>query len=144
MCSERRASMSGGIGGFLKAVRGVCGTKPLSPDLWTLEDSTARVRTSLKPDVVSWGGGVYLEGRGLQRPILVVRTDDDRYLAFTNRCTHIGHRKIDPVPGQRTLRCCSIFHSTFDYEGKRLSGPARDPLTRHEVTMDKGDLLIKL
>lgn len=136
--------MSGGIGGFLRAVRGVCDTKPLSPDLWMLEGSTARVKLSLKRDVISRGGGGYLEGKGLRRPILVVRADDDRYLAFTSRCTHMAHRKIDPVPGQRLLRCCSVFHSTFDYEGKRLSGPARDPLTRHEITMDKGDLLIKL
>lgn len=136
--------MPGGIGGFLKAVRGVCDTRPLSPDLWALEGPTARVKLTAKPDVISRGGATYLEGKGLQRPILVVRTDDDRYIAFTSRCTHFGHRKIDPVPGQRTLRCCSISHSTFDYEGKRLSGPAKDPLTRHEVTIDKGDLLVRL
>lgn len=135
--------MSGGISGFVKALGGVCDTEPLSQDLWSLEGDVVRVKLSGRQDIIERGGGTYLQGKGLARPILVVRTDDDNYLAFTNRCTHIGHRKIDPVPGQKTLRCCSLFHSTFDYEGRRLSGPAKDPLTRHEVVLDKGDLLIK-
>ena len=136
--------MSGGIAGFAKAVRGICETKPLSQDLWRLEGDTVRVKLSGKSAIIAKGGGTYLQDKGLTRPILVVRTDDDKYLAFTNRCTHVGHRRIDPVPGQKTLRCCSVFHSTFDYEGKRLSGPARKPLTRHETSFDKDDLLIKL
>jgi cytochrome b6-f complex iron-sulfur subunit len=136
--------MSGGIAGFVKALGGVCDTKPLSQDMWSLEGDAVRVKLSGKPDIIERGGGTYLQGKGLTRPVLVVRTDDDKYVALTNRCTHVGHRKIDPVPGEKTLRCCSVFHSTFDYEGKPLSGPAKDPLTRHEVMLDKGDLVIKI
>jgi Rieske Fe-S protein len=136
--------MSGGIVGFVKALGGVCDTKPLSQDLWNLEGDAVRVKLSGNPDIIERGGGTYLQGKGLARPVLVVRTDDGEYLALTNRCTHVGHRKIDPVPGQKTLRCCSVGHSTFDYEGKPLSGPAKNPLARHEIVLDKGDLLIKV
>ena len=86
---------------------------------------------------------MYLEGKGLEQPVLIVRTEDDRYLAFSNRCTH-GGRKLDPVPGEPVLRCCSIGHSTFDLEGNLLSGPAKEPLHRYEVAAGDGDIVISL
>ena len=135
--------MSSGIVGFIKSILGICETKPLSQDQWGLEGDKVRVRLSQKPAVIVKGGGAYLKGPGLKQPILVVRTDDDKYIAFSDRCPH-GHRKIDPMPGQRMLRCCSFNHSTFDYEGKSLSGPAKESLPHYTVEMDKGDLLVKL
>ncbi len=135
--------MSSGIVGFIKSILGICETKPLSQDQWSLEGDKVRVKLSQKPDIIVKGGGAYLKGPGLKQPILVVRTDDDKYLAFSDLCPH-GHRKIDPMPGQRMLRCCSFNHSTFDYEGKSLSGPAKESLPHYTVEMDKGDLLVKL
>ena len=130
---------------FIKSVLGICETKLLDQELWSIEQSNVvRVKLSQMPEPCQKGGGVYLKGQGLHKPILLVRTEDDQYLAFTNRCTHWGHRKLDPVPGQRILRCCSIGRSTFDYEGKKISGPAKDPLTRSEVELSEGDLLVKL
>ena len=130
--------------GFVKALIGICETKPLDPALWTLEGDKARLHVVGKAEVLPKGGGVYIQGGGLARPLLVIRTEDESYLAFTNRCTHIGHRKLDHVPGQHILRCCSLFHSTFDYEGKRLDGPAKEALTRHPVTVDGTDLVVSL
>jgi len=130
---------------FIKSVWGICETKPLDQELWSVEQNNiVRVKLSQRPELCQKGGGVYLKGQRLPKPLLLIRTEDDQYLAFANRCTHIGHRKLDPVPGQHILRCCSVSHSTFDYEGKRLSGPAKDPLTRYEVELSQGDLLIKL
>ena len=129
---------------FFKSVLGICETKPLSPDLWSLEEDKVRLKLSQMSELCPKGEGTYLNGQGLSKPVLVIRTEDDEYLAFTNRCTHFAHRKLDPVPGQGIIRCCSMSHSTFDYEGKNLSGPAKDPLTVHEVELSDGDLLIKL
>ena len=129
---------------FIKALLGVCQTKPLSSDLWSLEEDKVRVKLSQMPEPLQKGGAVYLKGQGLDKPILILRTEDDQYLAFANRCTHLLGRKLDPVPGESVLRCCSIFHSTFDLEGNRFSGPARKPLTRYEVEKSDGDLIITL
>ena len=65
------------------------------------------------------------------------------YLAFRNVCPH-GKRKIDPAPGEPLLRCCSVNHSKFDYDGNRLSGPAKEALTKYETTVSEGNLLITL
>ena len=130
---------------FIKSLLGICETKHLNPHLWSLEDKQKiRVKLSETAGLFANQKGVYLTGKGLHKPILLIKTDDGRYLAFTNRCTHLGHRKLDPVPGKPVLRCCSMNHSTFDYEGKRLTGPARHPLSRHEVEQSNGDLLIRL
>jgi cytochrome b6-f complex iron-sulfur subunit len=129
--------------GFIKAILGICQTKPLSSDLWSLEEDKVRVKLSQMPEPLPKGGAVYLAGQGLSMPILILRTEDDQYLAFANRCTH-AKRKLDPVPGESRLRCCSVFHSTFDLEGNRLSGPAKEPLTCHAVEQSDGDLIVTL
>jgi cytochrome b6-f complex iron-sulfur subunit len=131
---------------FFKSLLGICETKSLNPELWSVEDGKAVVKLSEMPELCEKGKGVYLKGQGLPRSILILRTENDQYLAYTNRCTHVGHRKLDPVPGPEpdkpVLRCCSISHSTFDCEGNRLTGPARDPVARHEVERRDGDLAI--
>jgi len=129
--------------GFIKAILGICQTKPLSSDLWSLEEGKVRVKLSQMPEPLPKGGAVYLAGQGLSMPILILRTEEDRYLAFANRCTH-AKRKLDPVPGESKLRCCSVFHSTFDLDGNRLSGPAKEPLTCHAVEQSDGDLIVTL
>ena len=127
-----------GIGSFFKALMGVCETKPLGPDQWSVEGGKVVVQ---KPDSIPKGGAVYIQGKGLKQALLIVHTDDDKYLSFANACTH-GKRKIDPVAGERKLRCCSVMHSQFDYEGKPLSGPAKEPLKRQQVELAAGKLVV--
>ena len=134
---------------FFKALFGTCETKSLKSDLWTVEeDGKITVKLDEMPELCEQGKAVYLKGHGLKKTILVVRTEADTYLAYTNRCTHMTHRKLDPIPGpdpgQPILRCCSLGHSQFDCEGNRLSGPAKDPLIQHEVELSEGNLVITL
>lgn len=130
-----------GVCGFFKALLGICETKPLSPDLWSVEGGKVVVKLSQKPDAIPEGGAAYLQGKGLQEPLLIVHTADDKYLSFTNRCTH-AKRKIDLVAGEAKLRCCSVNHSKFDYDGKPLSGPAKESLKRHQVELNQGNLVL--
>ena len=129
---------------IFKAIFGICETKPLGGELWSLEGNKVQVKLSQMPEPLPKGGAVYLKGGGLSKPVLLLRTEDDRYLAFEDRCTHLGHRKLDPVPGESKLRCCSIGHSTYDLEGNRLSGPAKRPIACYTVEQSNGDLIITL
>jgi nitrite reductase/ring-hydroxylating ferredoxin subunit len=72
-----------------------------------------------------WGpeGAVRLEGGDPPVRLLVFRGDDGQFHAILNRCGHRG-RRLDPVPGGRTIQCCSLGRSTFDYRGRILHGPA--------------------
>ena len=91
-----------GVCNFFKALLGICETKPLSPDLWSVEGGKVVVKLSQKADAIPKGGAAYIQGKGLQQPLLIVHTSDDKYLSFTNRCTH-AKRRIDPIAGERKL-----------------------------------------
>ena len=106
---------------FFKSIFGICQTKALSTDLWHLEGGSARIPIHKVPEFQGPEGAVYLEGKGIKFPVLVVKTKDNAYLGFVNRCTHMGHRKLDPVSDKSILRCCSVSHSTYDLQGRRLS-----------------------
>ena len=131
-----------GMPGFIKAILGRCETQPLARNLWSIENRTVKVKVGQVPELTRTGGAVFLEGQELEAPILLVRNGDD-YLAFSNKCTH-GGRKLDPVPEKSMLRCCSIGHSTFDYEGKKIGGPAKGHLTRYGAEVTEGELLVRL
>ena len=133
-----------GIIDFLKSVAGICNTKELSSDLWRLERKNIILQPGKIMELKKPGGAVYLKGKGLSKPILVVHTDGDEYVGFTNKCTHIGGRRLDPVPGQSALRCCSISHSTFDLKGNIISGPSKKKLTTHKVEKTDEGLIIYL
>ena len=134
----------GKITDFFKAVFGICETQELRPDLWRLEGNSAHIQIKQAPELAAADGAIYLKGKGLKYPVLVVHTKDNGYLAFTNRCTHMGHRKLDPVAGEAILRCCSVNHSTYDLKGKRLSGPAKGDLETYDVEVINDEVVVKL
>jgi nitrite reductase/ring-hydroxylating ferredoxin subunit len=129
--------------GFFKALLGICETPPLDEELWTLEGNQVTVRLGEAATLAAVGGAARLGGKERVPSILVVHAGPDEYLAFENRCTHAG-RKLDPVEGKRELRCCSVGHSRFDYEGNKLSGMAKDSLKKYPVEMRDGKLIVAL
>ena len=129
--------------GIFKAIFGICETKKLDDGLWQLGGDTVKIKLDQVPELAKNGGAVYLKGGGLKDPVLVVRNNDGEFMALKNKCTH-GGRKVDPVPGENKLKCCSIGHSIFDNEGNVLSGAAKGPLTIYKVTKDGDSLAIKL
>ncbi|MDQ7784432.1 MAG: Rieske 2Fe-2S domain-containing protein [Desulfomonilaceae bacterium] len=126
---------------FFKAVAGICRTRPLDSDLWEVTDEKARVSVERVPELNDPGGAVYLAGKGLPGRVLIVARNDGGYVCAANRCTHAS-RRLDPIPGKETLRCCSVSHSTFDYEGNKLSGPARKPLKIYPWKLEGKELVI--
>lgn len=129
---------------FFKAILGVCETPPLDPELWTTEGNHVTIRLAQAAALAPVGAAVRLEGKGLGSRVLIVHADADEYLAFENRCTHVGHRRVDPVEGKQELRCCSVGHSRFDHQGANLSGPAKDPLKKYPVEKRGEELIVTL
>jgi cytochrome b6-f complex iron-sulfur subunit len=129
--------------GFFKAMMGICETPPLDAELWTLGGSEATIRLGQAVALAAMGGAARLEGKGLTSSVLIVHAGDGKYLAFENRCTH-GGRRLDPVAENEELRCCSVNHSRFDYQGNKLSGPAKDPLKKYPVEKRGEELVVTL
>lgn len=140
---ENKESKNGGIVGFFKSVFGICRTPELDPEIWVLEGSSVKLQVSKVSELQNPYGAVYLDSKGLDTPVLIVRGEEDNYFAFSNRCTHAG-RKLDPVPGKSVLRCCSVSHATFDYQGKVLDGPAKEAITAYRVELKEDELIVYL
>lgn len=130
--------------GILKRILGICETKPpLNAGCWNYSDGKVEVDLSQAPELKEKGASIRLEGGGLPARILVVCGIDGEYYAFKNKCTHFG-RRLDPLPGQPQVRCCSVNKSTFDYAGEKVSGPAKGPITRYDVEAKENLLYISM
>ncbi|MBN2289244.1 MAG: Rieske 2Fe-2S domain-containing protein [Candidatus Glassbacteria bacterium] len=131
---------------ILKRILGICKTKrPANPDCWRYIKGRVEVDLGLAVELVSPGDAIRLEGGDLGKErILVVCGESGTYHAYRNRCTHVGHRRIDTLPGESLLRCCSVSKSTYDYDGKVVSGPAGEPLTVLPAELGDGRLVIRL
>lgn len=123
---------------------GICATKlPSDEGCWTLENERITVDLTRAPELARPNAGIRLEKKGLPERVLVICGEDGRYHAFRNRCTH-GKRRLDPVPGAQQVQCCSVGKSTFDYAGRRLSGPAKEALRTYAVAVEHNKVLIIL
>jgi nitrite reductase/ring-hydroxylating ferredoxin subunit len=131
--------------GILKRIFGICETdRPADAECWTYSDGKVEIVLERAQELEKPGGAIRLEGGGLPIRVLVVHGDDNQFHAFPNRCTHMGGRRLDPVPGESTIRCCSVGKSTFDYEGTRLSGSAKRTLEPLAVEVDGGKLVVRI
>lgn len=115
--------------------------EPADPECWMLEGGRLTIELRRAPELDVSYGAINLEGKGLPSRVLVMRDGEGMYRAFANQCTH-GGRCLDPVGGTATLSCCSLGQSRFDYDGKVLSGSAKEKLQVYGVTMEDGRLLI--
>lgn len=130
--------------GFLQRLRGECATQePKDSNCWTYAGSQVTIEISRAPELSKAGGAIRLEGKGIPNRVLVVHGDDNQFHAFANACTHAG-RRLDPVPDTRTVQCCSVGKSTFDYAGKVLYGPAKQPLKHFAVAVENERLVVSL
>jgi Rieske Fe-S protein len=130
---------------FIQRLFGIPATRSLqNPAAWRFAAGILKVDLSQAAELERPGAAVRLEGRGLPVRVLLIHGEDRRFYAFENRCTHMGHRRLDPVPGTPTLQCCSINKSTYDLDGRPIYGPAPKPLDRYPVSREENVLKITI
>ena len=127
--------------GLFKKILGICDTQPpIDPTCCSVEGGKVIVDIAKAPELSEKGGGFRFEAKGSKK-VLVFRGDDDKYHAVQNKCTHAG-RRLDPIAGTSTVKCCSLGGSTFDYSGKRLTGMAKEPIQFLEMKEEDGKLIV--
>jgi nitrite reductase/ring-hydroxylating ferredoxin subunit len=130
---------------FFQRMLGIPATgMPLKPGCWVFSGKEITIDLDKAPELAAPGGALRLEGAGLPVRVLVVRGEGDAFHAFRNRCTHLGRRRLDPVPGTATVQCCSVNTSTFTLEGKSIHGPGKNPLTVYPVEKKGNSLVVKI
>lgn len=130
--------------GIFSRIFGIAKTKPPArADCWSYRNGRVEVDLDRATELSTRGGAVRLEGNGLPKRILVLRGEDGGYYAYLNKCTHAG-RRLDPLPGQPALECCSVNKSKFDYQGAKTGGPAKGPLTPYPVDVQGQKITIDI
>ena len=128
---------------FIQRLLGQSATqKPGVDNCWHYEDGKLTIDLDKTPELRLPGGAIRIEEKNLPIRIIVVLSEDGEYRAYHNRCTHIGHRRLDPVPGTNTVQCCSVNKSTFDTGGEKICGPAPHPIKSYPVDRDQEKLII--
>ncbi len=128
---------------IFQRIFGISGTKqPEKEDCWGYEDGKLVINLNDASELRVPGGAIRLEGDTLPVRVLVVCGENGEYRAYRNRCTHFGHRRLDPVPGTNTVQCCSINKSTYDPDGNKISGPAPHSIKRYPVEKNQDKLII--
>lgn len=128
---------------FFQRVFGIPETKkPAVENCWNYAEGKLVIDLLEASELRAPGGAIRLEGKNLPIRVLVVCDEDGQYRAYRNQCTHLGHRRLDPVPGTNTVQCCSINKSTFDSGGKNIFGPAPHSIHCYPVEKNQGKLII--
>lgn len=130
---------------FFQRLLGISATaKPDIDSCWNYANGKLTIFLSKASELKTPGGAARFEGKNLPVRVLVVYGEDGEYRAFQNRCTHMGHRRLDPVPGTGTVQCCSVNKSTYDSNGNKIFGPAPRPVTRYRVEKDQEKLIVSI
>jgi nitrite reductase/ring-hydroxylating ferredoxin subunit len=118
--------------------------KPRDKDGWDFESGQLTINLTRIPELTRAGTAVRFEGKNLPSRVLVVFDENKQYQAFQNRCTHLGHRRLDYVPGTQTVQCCSVNKSTYDFDGERIHGPAPRSIQAYPVEVEADELRIRI
>jgi cytochrome b6-f complex iron-sulfur subunit len=129
---------------LLKRVFGISVTStPADEGCFTLGEGIVEIDLARAPELRVEGSALRLESTDLTDRLLILHGIDGTFRAYTNVCACAGWR-IDPVPGEQKVRCCTLAQSTYDYDGKKLSGSAKGDLTTHAVEVDGDTLVVTL
>lgn len=74
--------------------------------------------------------------------VYVLSTDGRTYIAMSNICTHLGCH-IRWIAEQNHF-FCPCHNGVFDVQGNVVSGPPPRPLSRYDVKVEEGQLLVLL
>jgi len=117
--------------------------RPHDTACWSVSDGRIIVDLTRAPELSQPFGAIRIEGKATSERVLVFRDGAGNFRAVCNRCGHAG-RRLDPVPGTETIQCCSMGHSTYDYDGKVVSEAAVKPVRPYRVRTEGTRLIIDL
>ena len=74
------------------------------------------------------------------KPALLILTQQDKYLAFTAVCTHLGCT-VQYRPDEHEI-WCPCHNGKYDLHGRNISGPPPKPLTEFDVHVQGNDIYV--
>ncbi len=129
----RREALGAGAGVVSLAVLGCAAKLPPTRDIPSQGDTISLALVD-HPELQGSGGVLPVRVDGKGKPIMIVRGDGDRFMAFSLRCTHMGCGV--GWDGETQTFACPCHGSRFARDGAVLRGPAKEPLHGYVATFD--------
>ena len=108
-------------------------------------DSDSAVRLSLGDEkyrpLKETGASMKIDIKGVGKPVIVIRNDEDTVLAVSSKCTHLGCEVNLPENGTMYCHC---HGSEFKTDGTVIKGPAKRNLQVFKTVLDKDTITILL
>jgi cytochrome b6-f complex iron-sulfur subunit len=94
------------------------------------------------PELKEVGGAYHLTVEDPDKELLIVRLEEEKFIAVDIKCTHKGcDVKYDD---KSTMFVCPCHDSKFDLNGVPKSGPAKKPLGVYKTSFKDGEVTIHL
>lgn len=114
----------------------VVGQVCLLADSWRRPPHAEAAQAVARVDELAVGATRPFSYPGEHDPCLLVRVDQERFVAFGQKCTHLSCAVVPQVDRQRFY--CPCHEGAFDLEsGRPIQGPPRRPLPR--ITLEIRD-----
>jgi Rieske Fe-S protein len=75
-----------------------------------------------------------------ERPVLVIRTTDGQFRAFSAVCSHL-QCVVNYVPERNQIEC-PCHQGIYSIDGQNISGPPPRPLEEMVVTVNEGSVIV--
>jgi len=94
------------------------------------------------PELQTIGGAYHLEIDEIDKNLLVVRRDEDTFIAVDIKCTHKScDLAYQNIAGKEWF-VCPCHDSRFDMKGIPQSGPAKIPIGTYKTSLKNGELTV--
>lgn len=139
---SRRSFLMYGLLGFSGLATAVGVLTPVIAYLWPPAKgagaSETRVTVASSADLPPGQGEVYSVAN---RPVIVIHTPDDGYVALSAICTHLGC--ILFWDAERQVIACPCHEAYFNTTGAVISGPPPAPLEPYRVQVEGDQIVVE-
>jgi cytochrome b6-f complex iron-sulfur subunit len=139
---SRRGFIKYGLLGFCGLATAVGVATPVVAYLWPPEEgagaSEARVAVSSTADLPPGQGGVFSVAN---KPVIVIHTPDNDYVALSATCPHLGCILFWDV--ERQVIACPCHEAYFNTTGAVISGPPPAPLEPYRVQVEGDQIYVE-
>lgn len=102
-----------------------------------IESGVGSVSAGLASEIPNNSGQIVRFGRA---PVLLVRTTEGEFRAFSATCTHLDCIVQYREDFQHIW--CACHNGQYDLQGRNISGPPPRPLTQYDVNVVNDEVLI--
>ena len=139
---SRRGFIKYGLLGFSGLATAVGVATPIVAYLWPPAQgsgaSETRVAVASTADLPPGQGGVFSVAN---KPVIVIHTPDDAYVALSATCTHLGCILFWEV--ERQVIACPCHEAYFNTTGAVISGPPPAPLESYRVQVEGDQIYVE-